>query len=228
MEKYPETATERFDNANLHIKYCLSFLKKFIKGDVLEVGAGCGSFTKIYKNNDLKTITLTELDKKNIIDLEKKYRSEKNIFILKKTINDVDKTFDSIMYLHVLEHIENDNQELKEAAQRLKKGGYLIIMAPAHQEIYSNLDKAVGHFRRYEKDFFKENLVGLNRTKLISIDAIGYFLYYFNRLFFKKEVFPSKIKIFLWDKFFTPITILCDFILRYKFGKCFIAVYKKN
>ena len=139
MEKYPETATERFDNANLHIKYCLSFLKKFIKGDVLEVGAGCGSFTKIYKNNDLKTITLTELDKKNIIDLEKKYRSEKNIFILKKTINDVDKTFDSIMYLHVLEHIENDNQELKEAAQRLKKGGYLIIMAPAHQEIYSNL-----------------------------------------------------------------------------------------
>ena len=228
MEKYPETATERFDNANLHIKYCLSFLKKFIKGDVLEVGAGCGSFTKVYKNNSLKTITLTELDKKNITDLEEKYKNEKNVFILKKTINDVDKIFDSIMYLHVLEHIENDSQELKEAALRLRKGGHLIIMAPAHQEIYSNLDKAVGHFRRYEKGFFKEDLAGLNRTKLISIDAIGYFLYYFNRLFFKKEVFPSKTKIFLWDKFFTPITILCDFILRYKFGKCFIAVYKKN
>ena len=27
MEKYPEVATERFDKANFHINYCLSFLK---------------------------------------------------------------------------------------------------------------------------------------------------------------------------------------------------------
>ena len=46
MENYPEIATERFDNANFHIKYCLSIIKKYIKGDILEVGAGCGSFTR--------------------------------------------------------------------------------------------------------------------------------------------------------------------------------------
>ena len=39
MENYPEIATERFDKANFHIKYCLASIKKFIKGDVLEVGA---------------------------------------------------------------------------------------------------------------------------------------------------------------------------------------------
>ena len=48
MEKYPEVATERFDKANFHINYCLSFFKKFMKGNILEVGAGCGSFTKFY------------------------------------------------------------------------------------------------------------------------------------------------------------------------------------
>ena len=63
MENYPIEATEKFDNANFHRKYCMSFVKKFIKGEVLEVGAGCGSFTKDYINNDIK-ITLTELDKK--------------------------------------------------------------------------------------------------------------------------------------------------------------------
>ena len=36
---------------------------------------------------------------------------------------------------------------------KLKKNGYLIIMVPAHQKIYSNLDKEVGHFRRYEVNF---------------------------------------------------------------------------
>ena len=186
--KIPRNATERFDDANLHIKYCLSFLRKFIKGDVLEIGAGCGSFTKIYKQNKLRSITLTEMDNKNINDLENKFKNEKNISIFKK-INDLDKTYDSIMYLHVLEHIKDDNKELKEAALKLKKGGHLIIMAPAHQEIYSNLDKAVGHYRRYEKDFFKRNLAGLNRTKLISIDTIGYFLYFFNKIFLKKKFF---------------------------------------
>ena len=64
METYPETATERFDKANFHINYCLSVIKKFIKGDILEVGAGCGSFTRNYYNNTIKSVTLTEPDKK--------------------------------------------------------------------------------------------------------------------------------------------------------------------
>ena len=42
MEHYPKTATERFDNANFHIKYCLSMINKYIKGDIIEIGAGCG------------------------------------------------------------------------------------------------------------------------------------------------------------------------------------------
>ena len=49
MENYPETATERFDNANYHIKYCLSFIKKFIKGNILEIGAVCGFLQEITK-----------------------------------------------------------------------------------------------------------------------------------------------------------------------------------
>ncbi len=48
MHKYPEVVTEQFDDATFHIKYCLRFIKKYLKKNVLEVGAGCGSFTKIY------------------------------------------------------------------------------------------------------------------------------------------------------------------------------------
>ena len=47
MENYPETATERFDDANFHIKYCLSTIKKYISGNILEVGAGCGFYKKL-------------------------------------------------------------------------------------------------------------------------------------------------------------------------------------
>ena len=56
MEKYPVDATERFDNANFHIKYCLTLIKKYIQGDILEVGAGCGSFTRNYYNQKINNI----------------------------------------------------------------------------------------------------------------------------------------------------------------------------
>jgi len=228
MKIYPTTATERFDDANFHIKYCLSFLKKYMTGKILEVGAGCGSFTKNYMHLNLKNITLTELDKKNIQDLKQKFNSYKNIKILDCVIDKVVGEFDAILYLHVLEHIKNDRLEIKEAEKKLKKGGYLIIMVPAHQKIYSNLDKAVGHFRRYEEKFFEQKISNLEKTKLLYLDSIGYLLYYLNKIFFKKEVYPSKLKIFLWDKIFTPLTIIIDRLTNYKFGKCIIAIYKKN
>ena len=55
MKTYPSEATERFDSANFHIKYCLHFLKKYLSGNILEVGAGCGSFTKNYYNKKIRT-----------------------------------------------------------------------------------------------------------------------------------------------------------------------------
>lgn len=226
MENYPETATERFDNANLHIKYCLSTIKKYIFGDVLEVGAGCGSFTRNYFKKKNK-ITLTEVDNLNISNLNKKYKNYDNIRILNLPIKEIQGKFDCILYFHVLEHIKNDLEEIEAAESKLNKNGYLIIMAPAHQKIYSNLDKAVGHFRRYEKDFFKKNILNLNRERLFFLDSMGYLLYYLNKTFYSKEVFPSKLKIFIWDKIFTPLSIILDFILRYQFGKCIVAVYKK-
>ena len=64
--------------------------------------------------------------------------------------------------------------------------------------------------------------------KLIYLDSLGYFLYYLNKLFFKKEVYPSKLKIFIWDKIFTPISYFLDRILMYKFGKNILYIIKKS
>tara|TARA_B100000963_G_C22540910_1_gene632144 strand:+ start:575 stop:1258 length:684 start_codon:yes stop_codon:yes gene_type:complete len=227
MEVYPVVATERFDNAKFHRRYCLSFIKKFIKGNVLEVGAGCGSFTRDYINSNIN-ITLTETDKKNFSDLKNNFGKVQNIKVKNDNIYNIDGKFDAILYLHVLEHIEKDMEELEEAKKKLNSNGYLIIMVPAHQKLYSNFDKSIGHFRRYERSFFTKNLVSLNRVRLMSLDTIGYILYSLNKIFFKNESFPSNLKIFIWDKLFTPITIFIDLLTNYKFGKCILSIYKKN
>tara|TARA_X000000950_G_scaffold237516_1_gene289106 strand:- start:2792 stop:3478 length:687 start_codon:yes stop_codon:yes gene_type:complete len=227
MKHYPKTATERFDNAFFHINYCLSFFKKYIKGNILEVGAGCGSFTKNYYNSQIENLILTEKDQKNINDLKKRFKKEKNINILNSSIEEVNEQCDTIIYLHVLEHIRDDIKELENAKKKLANNGHLIIMVPAHQKIFSNLDKAVGHFRRYEKEFFDKDFNSLKLVNFKYLDSMGYILYFLNRIFFKNETFPSKLKIFIWDKIFTPLSVIVDFLTLYRFGKCIIAVYKK-
>ena len=226
MENYPIEATEKFDNANFHRKYCMSFVKKFIKGEVLEVGAGCGSFTTEYIDNNLQ-ITLTELDNKNYENLKNIFVERKNVKIIKERLSNINKKFDTIIYLHVLEHIKDDKAEMLEISNKLKTNGNLIIIVPRFQKLYSSLDKAVGHYRRYEIDFFKKKMFDLNLQKLISLDSMGYLLYYLNKIIFKNEEFPSELKIFIWDKIFTPITVITDFLTNYKIGKCILTVYKK-
>ncbi len=56
---------------------------------------------------------------------------------------------------------------------------------------------------------------------------MGYLLYYVNGIFFKEDVYPSKIKILIWDKIFTPITFFLDKIFNYKMGKNLLCVIKK-
>ena len=46
--EYPRTATERFDKADIWIKYVVFKIKNYIKGNVVEIGAGCGSFSRQY------------------------------------------------------------------------------------------------------------------------------------------------------------------------------------
>ena len=228
MLKYPEIVTEHFDDATLHINYCLSFIKKYLRGEILEVGGGCGSFTKIYYNKKIKNLTITEVDKKNLNSLKKHFKKYRNISITSKHINKIYKKFDTIIYLHVLEHIKNDRKEILEATKKLKKNGHLIFIVPAHQKMYSSLDKLVGHHRRYEINFFKKQFLSLKLLDLRFLDSMGYILYYLNKIFFKKEKYPSKLKIFIWDKIFTPLSFIIDFITLYKFGKCILAIYKKS
>ena len=224
--KYPGEELDNFDRATIWRKYIYFEIKKFIKGNILEVGAGIGSFTKNYINKAEK-LTLSEIDLNNYEIISKKFKNNK-IKITNKVTEKLNDTYNTIMYLNVLEHIENDKDEINKAINKLQTHGYLVVLVPAHDKLFSKFDKAVGHFRRYEKDFFLNlNLKNCKIEKLVYLDALGYLLYYLNKIFFKEEVYPSKIKILIWDKIFTPITFFLDKILLNKLGKNILYVIKK-
>ena len=133
------------------------------------------------------------------------------------------------MYLNVLEHIKKDIKEIKISINKLKKNGYLIILVPAHSKLYGKFDKAIGHHKRYDLKFFKNlKIKKIKIEKLYFLDFAGYFLYYINKIFFKNETYPSLLKIHIWDKVFTPITMFLDKLFLHRFGKNILFILKKN
>ena len=217
-----------FDNAKVWIKYVHFLNKKYYRNDFLEVGAGIGSFTDNYEKN-IKNIFLTEIDENNLNILKSKYKNNLNIKIIEKEVADIEEKFNTIAHFNVLEHIKEDKEEIYNCLNKINQNGYLVILVPAHNKLYSNLDKDVGHYRRYEKSFFEKlDLKGNLIVELKYIDCLGYLLYYLNKIFFKDETYPSNFKIFVWDKLFTPLTMIIDFLTFYKLGKNILCVIKKK
>ena len=100
-----------FDEASLYRKYQFKLIEDKIRGRILEVGPGNCIYLKNYLKVS-KDITLVEPTNKYFNQLKKKSRDinlKKNILGLKKN------SFDTILYLDVLEHIQNDEIELKRA-----------------------------------------------------------------------------------------------------------------
>ena len=59
---------------------------------------------------------------------------------------------DSIVYINVLEHVEDDQTELRMAHSVLASGGRLLVFVPAHEWLMSRFDRKLGHFRRYTRE----------------------------------------------------------------------------
>ena len=225
---YQGLELENFDKAVIWRKYIYLLIKKYINNNVLEVGAGIGSFTKNYEKK-IRNLTLSETDDSNFNLLTSKFKDKNNIKVINSFTSQISETFNTILYLNVLEHIENDVEEISQALKKLKANGHLIILVPAHNELYGKFDKAIGHIKRYKIDFFKSlKLDNAEVMELYYLDSLGYFLYYLNKIFFKEEIYPTKLKIFLWDKLFTPFSMILDKLLYYKFGKNVMCVIKKN
>ena len=85
-----------------------------------------------------------------------------------KLTKNIHSEFDTILYISVLEHIEKDTEELEIALTKLKKNGHIIICVPAHNYMYSKFDKEIGHYRRYQIDYFKK----LKSKKFKNIEVL--------------------------------------------------------
>lgn len=80
-------------------------------------------------------------------------------------------TFDCVVALDVLEHVDDDGRALVEIARVLRPGGVFCFTVPAFMGLWRYHDEAYGHFRRYRKAEFVQRV----RAAALEIRACRFF-----------------------------------------------------
>jgi SAM-dependent methyltransferase len=230
MTAYPGTELEAFARAVTWKRYCRSHLAPFLVGDVLEVGAGLGGTTRVLCDGSQRSWTSTEPDRRLAECLRDATRTlARPPEIVVGTVTDLGahRTFDAILYSDVLEHIVDDRAELGRAAAHLRPGGHLVVLAPAHNFLYTPFDRSIGHQRRYSRDRLRRRTpAGFVLRQLYFLDSVGLLLSLFNRLVVRNPM-PTPAQVLFWDRVLVRCSRLLDPLLAWRVGKTIVGVWQK-
>lgn len=219
---------ESMSQATWYNQWTINQFKSYLKGDILEIGCGIGNFTTyLERYGNIYAIDI----EKNYINLTKKVAKKSSV-----GIGDIESgkyffnqhIFDTIVCINVLEHIKNDHQALKNIYKLLKKGGHLIILVPSHQSLYGPIDKAIYHFRRYDKKrLIKEvSSLGISIIRSTRLNFIGGVGWWFAGKILKEDTIQNdKVKLF---NIFGPPFLALENIIEPPFGTSILIIGKRN
>ncbi len=207
-------------------------IDSFLSGDVLEVGAGIGSNTELMCDRAAGRWVCLEPDPglaSKLSESLERINHNSRFQNLCGTLQSLDsrESFDTIVYIDVLEHIEDDLAEMQEAARRLRPNGRIVVLSPAHQWLFTPFDASIGHFRRYNRASLKRvSPEGLSLERMFYLDACGIFASAANQLFLRQSM-PTRSQIETWDRWMIPVSRVVDPALGYSLGKSIVGVWRK-
>ncbi len=226
---------------NNYRKYQYGLIKKHVGKNILEVGTGDKGFTHqiIQNNKDIQRLHSIEPSTTLYNLYKNKYRFPEHVTFESKDIFDLQNNdhglFDTVIFIHVLEHIKEDHAILDHTYNLVEKGGHILIEVPAMPGLFSVHDKMLGHHRRYNKKMLK-SIIDINKFKIKKIwyqDPIGVFdsFYFFKVKKIKlksqegKELVSSQGNIY--NKYIIPFEEKIEKIFTFPFGLSLTAIIQK-
>jgi 2-polyprenyl-3-methyl-5-hydroxy-6-metoxy-1,4-benzoquinol methylase len=223
---YPGTELELFATARHWKSYVAASLAPYVRGRVLDVGAGIGGNIRYLCNPAVTRWIALEPDPK----LADKLLDSAECLVVNGTIAAIPDTarFDTILYMDVLEHIADDRREVEQAARLLAPGGCIVILAPAHQFLFSPFDAAIGHHRRYGLKALRALAPENVRTEMCRLmDSVGFFASLANRLLLRQSD-PTHRQIAIWDRLMVRASRVLDPLAFFRIGKSALLVWRSS
>jgi SAM-dependent methyltransferase/glycosyltransferase involved in cell wall biosynthesis len=225
---------EQLSTAKNFFDWVLDEFDPYLRGRVLDVGAGTGTITrKLVERYPDITVTALEPAENMIGDLQAYAALHPRVEVHRMTLADYSAPaggFDAAMYLNVLEHIADDGTELVNARAALRPGGALLVFGPAHEWLYCDLDYKAGHYRRYSVQGLRSvvTAAGFEVVSLRYFDVLGVAPYWFVYRLLRHNDIPGST-MWMYDRLIVPTSrMLQRFVPHPPFGKNVILVARKS
>ena len=231
--RYAGKELELFSSATRWKEYWSGKIRNYFSGSVLEVGAGTGANVSYLWNPNVVRWLCVEADSGLVDTIRRRIQIGElpaSCVGFHGTVQDLPpaEQFDTAVYIDVLEHIRDDEGELRSAADHVADGGRLIVVAPAYNWLFSEFDRAIGHCRRYTADsLLRLSPAGTRCETHFYLDSVGLLASMGNR-FFLKQSNPSRHLIAFWDRVLVPISMVIDRLFDFAFGKTIVVVWRRE
>lgn len=175
-----------------------SNLVNWTKASFLEIGSGSATVLEFLSNAGMTNLAGCDI---NPLAIELSRQRMPNTTFHATSYEDfVSRGYksDSIGMFDFIEHLEDDLPPLKVAYTVLNQGGKLFISVPAHQELYSNVDRLMSHYRRYSKESLEASLkqAGFKTVKIQYVMQTMYPLIVLKRFLVKTPMPETQEGIF--------------------------------
>ncbi len=221
---------------NYH-RWILSIFEPYLGKRIVEVGAGKGSFSELLLERRLESLSLVEPSAAMYQQLCRRME-ELDPAVALKTYNDVFENVadqirttarpDSIIYVNVLEHIEDDVSELKVINRTLDKGGRVFIFVPALRWLHGSMDKQLDHFRRYTRTELEKKCVAAGFKVITSryFDVMGVTPWWIKYVLLRSNDMEAGAVKF-YDQTVVPFARRLESVLTPPIGKNVLLVAEK-
>jgi len=221
-----------FDRAQRWKAYFRARIEPCLRGRVLEVGAGIGANAAALLTPDVEHWLCLEPDPRLAARIRGRLAANslaRRCRVLVGTLQSLRAAphFDVVIYLDVLEHIEDDRGELLRAAERLAPGGHLAVLSPAYPALYTEYDAKIGHHRRYTRASLRAVAPqSLREERLENLDCIGALASLANRLLLRQGEMGAR-QLQLWDRAMVPVSRVVDPLLGRAVGRSVLGIWRK-
>jgi SAM-dependent methyltransferase len=151
MDGYGRAILDNLEGSHNYHRYVAGKFLPYL-GDVnVEFGAGTGAISQYVPRRT--QLVLSDISPSNCEKLASKFHGRADVSIVQGSLDDVSDSVmggaDAVYSSNVLEHVEDDRALAAAAIGRMKPGARFIAVVPAMKLLYSQVDRSLGHFRRY-------------------------------------------------------------------------------
>lgn len=145
-------------------------------------------------------------------------------------LDEINDKYDFILTSNVLKHIEDAVKALSDIRSKLVSAGNLVIFVPALEVIWSPMDVAVGHHRRYKNESLLKILEtnDYNLKHIRYCDSLGFVPPFIFKYVGSKNGGPSSTSLSFFDKYLLPVSKATDVLVCGQFGKNVLTVATLN